>query len=270
MKPATGLVQALKDKSLNFSGSVVRARREEGWAAASSEAARWFSDVAFRPVTNQRQRRLDRRLGIGTRGEPDGPAHAPLDLGVMAGATFRDSIAYGPTPAHHFIRMLRSLPISTPADFTFVDIGCGKGLTLCLASDEGFQPVIGVELDPRLVDIARNNVRAFLGQRQGPERDIDVVLHDAADYMLPLGPTVVFMFHPFGASTLRAVVKNMERSLAQSPRPFYVAYYNPVHREVLDESPMLRRLSKNTRWALYETTAQIDPQVPHDAMIRPD
>jgi hypothetical protein len=107
------------------------------------------------------------------------------------------------------------------------------------------------------VDIARDNVRAFLAKRRWPERVIDVVHHDAANYELPAGPTVAFMFHPFGESTLRAVIKNIERSLEQSPRAFYVAYYNPVHREVLDESPMLRRLSKNARWSLYETSASI-------------
>ncbi len=256
MKPSSSLVRISK-KALNFGGSVGRVRREDGLAAASREAARWISDVTFRPVTSLRQRRHDRRLGIWTPGEPDGPDHAPLDRDVAAAATHRDSIAYGPTPAHHFIRMLRSLPVNVPADFTFVDIGCGKGLTLCLASDHGFRPVIGVELDPRLVDIARDNVRAFLAQHRWPEaeRVIDVVHHDAADYELPAGSTVAFMFHPFGESTMRAVVKNIQRSLEQSPRPFYVAYFNPVHREVLDESPMMRRLSKNTRWALYEASA---------------
>jgi predicted RNA methylase len=257
MKPSTSLVRTIKAKWLNFSGAVGRARREEGLDAALIEAARWISDVTFRPATSLRQRRLDRRLGIRTRAEPYGPGHASLDPEVMATATYRDSLAYGPTPAHHFIRMLRSLPVNVPADFTFVDIGCGKGVTLCLAADHGFQTVIGVELDPRLVDIARDNVRAFLAKRRWPERVIDVVHHDAANYELPAGPTVAFMFHPFGESTLRAVIKNIEQSLEQSPRPFYVAYYNPVHREVLDESPMLRRLSKNARWALYETSASI-------------
>ena len=143
-----------------------------------------------------------------------------------------------------------------PANFTFVDIGCGKGLTLLLASDYGFRSVIGVELDPRLVEIARRNVRAFITPRSRHGRVIDVVHHDAANYEFPAGaPTVAFMFNPFGEDTLRAVLANMQRSLEQSPRPFYVAYYNPCHHEVLDESPILRRLSKNTRWALYETAA---------------
>jgi predicted RNA methylase len=258
MKQSTSPVKA---KWLNFSGAVGRARRVDGLAAALREAARWIADVTFRPVTILRQRRLDRRLGVRTHGEPSGPAHTPLDPEVTAAGTYHDSLAYVPTPAHHFIRMLRSLPVDVPADFTFVDIGCGKGLTLLLASDHGFQPVIGVELDPRLADIARDNVRAFLAQTPHHGRVIDVVHHDAADYELPAGPTVAFMFNPFGESTLRAVVKNIERALEQSPRPFFVAYYNPVHQEVLDESPMLRRLSRGERWALYETSASTRAEI---------
>jgi SAM-dependent methyltransferase len=264
MKLSTSLERTVKSKWLNFSGAVGRARREDGLAAAFGQAARWIGDVIFRPVSILRQLRLDRRLGVRTRGERSGPANEPLDSEVIAAATYRDSIAYGPTPAHHFIRLLSSLPVDVTSDFTFVDIGCGKGLTLLLASDHGFQPVIGVELDPRLVDIARDNVQTFLAQPSRHERVIDVVQHDAADYEFPEGPTVAFMFHPFGESTLRAVVKNMERSLKRSPRPFYVAYYNPVHRDVLDESPMMRRLSKNTRWALYEASTSTlgEPDVP--------
>jgi SAM-dependent methyltransferase len=262
MKPLTSLERTVKAKWLNFSGAVGRARREDGLPAASGQAARWIADVTFRPVSILRQIRLDRRLGVRTRGEPSGPANEPLDPEVIAAATYRDSIAYGPTPAHHFLRLLSSLPIAVAADFTFVDIGCGKGLTLLLASDHGFQPVIGVELDPRLVDIARDNVRTYLAEPARHERVIDVVQHDAADYELPPGPTIAFMFNPFGESTLRDVVKNMERSLRRSPRPFYLAYYNPVHREVLDESPMLRRLSKNTRWALYEACTVVESDAP--------
>ena len=43
------------------------------------------------------------------------------------------------------------------SNFTFVDLGCGKGRALIAASEHGFARIIGVEFAKSLVDIARKN-----------------------------------------------------------------------------------------------------------------
>jgi SAM-dependent methyltransferase len=154
--------------------------------------------------------------------------------------------------------MLNSLPISQPSEYAFVDLGCGKGLTLMLAAKYGFGSVLGVELDPRLAGIARNNIAGFGARSPAYGKIIEVVDGDAARTSLPLMPTVIFTFNSFGRATLSDVVDNLQRSLTSAPRPVFIAYYNPVHRRVLDERPFLRRLASSTRWALYEAISPLD------------
>ena len=246
MAQQNGLLATLNRKRANLTAAVRTSRRQDGVCAAVRLTARWTAEGALRPVTALRQRRFDRRLGVETRlcDVPDAEA--------VAAARFVDSNAYTPAPAAQFARMLRALPIGTPADYTFVDLGCGKGLTMLLAAQHGFGSVRGVELDRRLAAVAERNVRSFVAGRPGYAGVMSVSVGDAADHPLPGGPTVVFLFNPFGGDTLRAAARTMQRSLASSPRPFFVAYYHPLHRAILDELPFLRPLRRTTRWAIYE------------------
>lgn len=71
--------------------------------------------------------------------------------------------------------------------FTFIDLGCGKGRTLMIASDLGFMRIIGVEFVRELVEIARTNLakhKIF---------NAAVVHVDAADFRFPEGNTVVYL-----------------------------------------------------------------------------
>ena len=246
MSQITDLCRAVSRKRANFSQAVRRSRDEDGVGAATRLAVRWVGEGTMRPISDLRQRLLDRRLGVETR-RADGP-----DAEAMAVARYVDGNPYAPTPARQFTRMLASLPIDEPSEFTFVDLGCGKGLTLMLAAEHGFPTVVGVELDRRLAEVAGSNVRSFVARSPDLAGVIEVVTGDAAGFPLPAGPVVVFLFNSFGEATLSAVVETVERSLTRSPRPLFVAYYNPVHRDVLDRSAMLRRLAHTTRWALYE------------------
>jgi SAM-dependent methyltransferase len=118
----------------------------------------------------------------------------------------------------HFSRAVRSLPIA-PDQFTFIDLGCGKGAALFFASLAGFRRIIGVEIVPELLDQARLNLRSAT--------NVELVLEDAARYIPPSEPTVLFLYNPFGATTLHRVLK-------QRP-PEFVVYVNPVHRSALEE-----------------------------------
>nr|WP_239080348.1 class I SAM-dependent methyltransferase [Actinoplanes brasiliensis] len=149
---------------------------------------------------------------------------------------------------HHFRELLRALPIEHPREFTLIDLGCGKGRTLVLAAEHGFGAVIGVELDDRLSHIARANTAGLPAAT--------VLTTDAVDYAFPADPSVVFLFNPFGAATLASVVANLEASLKATPRRLIVAYFNPVHRSVLDDSPAFRPSASARHWVIYESGRQ--------------
>ncbi|WP_127506185.1 class I SAM-dependent methyltransferase [Actinoplanes solisilvae] len=213
-----------------------------GWLAAAREGAHLAGELISRPAHRWYEQRLERTWTLDTRTDTGVPHATPL-------ASFDDAVGYSPIPIHHFRRLLRRLPLDTPQDYTFVDLGCGKGRTLVLAARHGFRHVIGVELDTRLSDIARTNAAA------APTADTDVTVHnlDAATYDWPATPTVIFLFNPFGADTLNAVVTNVVKSLDAAPRQVVIAYFNPVHDEVLETYPTLRRTAHARHWTIYES-----------------
>ena len=132
--------------------------------------------------------------------------------------------------------------VAAPERFTFVDLGCGKGRVLVLATEFGFRRVIGVEIDPALAQVARRN--AAVVRARFPERaPIEIIQGDAAAVRLPPEPLVVFLNHPFWAPVLRQVMGNLAASLAEAPREVLVLYLNPVLSKVLDETPWLERVT---------------------------
>jgi SAM-dependent methyltransferase len=119
--------------------------------------------------------------------------------------------------------------------FTFIDIGCGKGRTLLVASDLGFEKVIGIEFVPEFVEIARTN----LAKRQ---TDNAAVLHlDAAEFHFPNSNMVVYLYNPFTQEVLRKVVANLQECHSKK---LYVIYKVPKCAEVLDSSGFLKRFGR--------------------------
>lgn len=96
--------------------------------------------------------------------------------------------AYQPTEPEAFREMMAALPISFP-DFTFVDLGSGKGRTLLLASEYPFHRIVGVEILPELHRAAEENIRAYRGSNHTSVK-IESVLMDAGDFEFPPAPLV--------------------------------------------------------------------------------
>jgi predicted RNA methylase len=242
----------LARKVRRFGETISRTRRDEGFGAAITLAASLVFEVLVKPLTRWHDHRLDARLNVLTSREIGSPQ---LSSTVAERAAHKDGVAYSPTPGRQFSRILRSLPLRDVSSFTFIDLGCGKGRTLLIAAEHGYRHVVGVELDPDLAQVARRNIAAYTAAKPQWTGTIEVVEGDAARYELPGTPTVLFLFNPFGADTLRAVIAGIEQSLTQCPRPFVVVYYNPVHQALMDNSRLLRKAARTTGWAAY-TSAQ--------------
>jgi hypothetical protein len=77
----------------------------------------------------------------------------------------------------------------------------------------------------------------------------------AATFTLPAGPTIIYMYNPFGEQTVREVASNVQRSLEQDPRPLLVVYYNPVHQHLLQEVPALQQVPSGAAfWSFFATS----------------
>jgi len=99
---------------------------------------------------------------------------------------------------------LAALPLS-PDDFTFIDLGCGKGRALFVAAELPFRRLIGVEMAGELCEIARANVAT------NPEwvSRISIIKQHAKDFVYPDGPLLLYLYNPFFAPVLRRVLKNL-------------------------------------------------------------
>ncbi len=130
---------------------------------------------------------------------------------------------YEATSPELFLKACSFLPPAA-VDFSFIDIGCGKGRVLILAKEYGFKKVIGIELSGELLEVTRRNLdKSGVG-------GVDLEHGSALDYRFPEGPLVVFMFNPFGPPALTQVVEN----LARHPDFVYLIYINPQHKASLD------------------------------------
>ncbi len=172
---------------------------------------------------------FDQSLGIDTRGflPPfllslgSGAVHASPYLGSVPG-TVRRILAHVPDPEA----------------WRFIDLGCGKGRALAVASELPFRALAGLELSPQLVRVARANARAIA--RRHPERTpIDVRLADASQPDID-GPTVLMLFHSFDAALVSRLLGTIEVAASRNI-PILLIYINPVHGHLADARPCLHR-----------------------------
>jgi SAM-dependent methyltransferase len=136
--------------------------------------------------------------------------------------------------------------------YTFLDIGSGKGRGLLVASEYHFKKIIGIELNPQLAAIARQNIAAWTAAHAAditaPQlAPIEVLEQDALDYEFPRTPTLLFLFHPFEAPVLQQLLKNIEAQYAARPKSapqpaLDILYVNAECVRVLDRNPAFTRL----------------------------
>jgi SAM-dependent methyltransferase len=138
---------------------------------------------------------------------------------------------YQRTPPGRFRSVVADLAID-PAEFTFVDVGCGKGAVLLLAAKAGFKRITGLELSPSLAAAARRNIASSRGiPLDGVE--LEVVCIDAAEWDLPDAPLVLFLFNPLPREPLRRFLERVRASVENSPRPVVVVYVYPLVRSAV-------------------------------------
>lgn len=175
---------------------------------------------------------FDREHGIdasiGDRIEPD-LANQPA---------FAHAHPYGGSQPSLLRKALAGLP---PLNgYTFIDLGCGKGRPLFVATEYPFRAIVGVEFSPRFAEMARANA-AIMAQRYPERTRVTIQTGDAGAFVFPAGDLVLFLYDPFGETTMREVVARLETALAVERRSVYVLYYLPKSAHCFDASPALTR-----------------------------
>ena len=146
--------------------------------------------------------------------------------------------------------ILRNLPIRNYSEYTFVDLGSGKGRVLFLAAEYGFRKVEGVEFALELHQAAMENIRRYRHSRQRCRR-IESVNLDAADYVFPRDNLVVYLFNPFGANVMEKVMSNLAASIQEHSRHVIMVFVWPELAPLADQAPWLELHSKARHHRMY-------------------
>jgi SAM-dependent methyltransferase len=157
--------------------------------------------------------------------------------------------AYQPTEPALFKEMMASLKIDFQ-EFTFIDIGSGKGRVLLMAADYPFRRILGIELLPALHRVAQENVSAYKSDSQQCFA-LETVCGDAREFVFPAEPILLYLFNPLPELALIEVMANLENSLRQFPRVVYLLYHNPLLEHVLAKHPAFTKIGGTPLHSLF-------------------
>ncbi len=172
---------------------------------------------------------FDLRYGTDTRGKAAVAELSPVGENVTHGT------GYQAVNAAHFRTVMRGLPF--PEGSVFVDIGCGKGKPLLLASTLDFiKHAVGVEFSGALCEIARRNATVFKSKTPGRTAPISVIHCDAITYEIEPDQNIFFLNNPFDSELTSAFLQRLTLSAEKHPRPLWLLYGNPAHRATMEQN----------------------------------
>ncbi len=164
---------------------------------------------------------------------------------------------YQPSEPALFREMLACLMQANPKldfrEFTFLDIGSGKGRALLMAADYPFRRVMGIELFPELHRVAKENLGKYKSDSQRCFA-LDCLLGDACEFPFPPEPTVLYLFNPLPEPELARMFGNLERSLREHPRAVFILYHNPELAHVLTRSAVFNRIAGTHQYSILSCT----------------
>jgi predicted RNA methylase len=172
------------------------------------------------------QYRIDKKFGIETR-ERETLYLEGIDPEKAQGAEW-----YEPVKWRVFSEIMANTPIEY-SDYTFIDLGSGKGRALVFATQYAFNRSIGVELSEHLHDIAVSNIQSFEAKR-GQKSNIELTCCDVREFEFPPGNLVFWMYNPFFGEVMLRFLSNLAEHCATTGNEAYLCYYMPQCREEIE------------------------------------
>ena len=208
---------------------------------------------------DQRSDDFDRKYGVQTAQWME-----VRDAQIEDSAARASAIRYVPTPEPVLRHVLSSVLRSRAAEtFSFVDLGCGQGRALLIASQFPFARVVGVEISPLHAQIARDNVRRYLAHpraRRGQRSQIEVCCANAADFEFPDSNLLIYLYRPFVGPVFSAVAEQLSQFCRHTGREVLVAYSCPQEEHMFAERndfvkvDEFRVILSEYSWSLWRCT----------------
>lgn len=177
--------------------------------------------AAWRKQKMEADAEFDRKFGTDT-----GGVQNLADEHGIVGENAKHGLAHIASDPLQFRQIIDTLNLAL-SEYTFVDLGCGKGRALLLAAQFPFKSIIGIDFVPSFVEAARSNVNTAASH--GLRGDIEVVVGDATQFALPLGALLIYLYNPFDSHVVGKVARHLQESYQEDRRPLVVVYANPVH-----------------------------------------
>jgi hypothetical protein len=197
------------------------------------------------PLYRFRDKTFDRRFHVQTAGIVAIP-----DLDISE-ADRRCAERYQPVRLHAFAEFMRLLEIPHH-EFIFVDFGSGKGRAMLLAAEFPFRRILGVELSPRLCEIATKNLQTYQNPIQRC-RNLAIACQNAATFVVPPEPAVFYFYNPFGRDVMSTILASLRKSLVSEPRPVFIVLYNPVLDHLVEQADFLQLYKVTGRCSIFES-----------------
>lgn len=170
-----------------------------------------------------------------------------FDFGKTAGEKVRkihDSIngdAHENMPSSYYDikRVLTFIPMPLK-DISMLDIGCGSGRVLAFGMLCKLKAVSGVDLEDDAIKIAQKNCELLYNK--GYITPYITTTADATVYDIPDGVNVLYIFNPFGATTMQLTVQNIMRYAEKTKEPLYILYRLAAFKEIFDTNSKFIKL----------------------------
>ena len=213
--------------------------REEGVSGVVRHLVRYAQGLRN---FHRREDEFDKSLGVDTKG-PIGLWHLRIQS-----ENVREAARYEGVNPSVLRELLQGLRLRQGfSSYTFVDLGCGKGRALLIASEFGFGKLIGVEFAPELARTAEENCQRL-------DLPAKILNQDATEFRFPSTDLVVYLYNPFGATILKRVFDHL---VEVAPMNCYILYVNPLHRKCIDDHPGAELLPSQPGTAAWKLRARV-------------
>lgn len=162
-----------------------------------------------------------------------------------------DSLSYGPVRAANARAALRDAPVCNYSDYTFIDIGSGKGRALFVAAEFPFRRVIGVEFATPLHQHALANIQRF-NRRHQKSQTIESLNANAVEYEFPSDNLVLYFCNPFGPELMSRVLDNLTQSIERNPRHVIIVLLWPERSQQVSEARFFEPYKLHRRYHIYQ------------------
>ena len=149
-----------------------------------------------------------------------------------------------------YVSLLRIVRLfsPTPNDIVY-DLGCGLGRALFIFSVSKVRKVVGIEFNESIYKLLEINKNTF----RGPNEIIDIQNTDALKANLDQA-TVIYMYNPFGKTTMDELAQRIEESLTRHPRTLKIIYWHPLHLDSLSKIKHFqidKKFTANTKRVIF-------------------